>query len=139
MSNMSEAYAAVEDVEDACECTRKGKSLDGLADACRDAASSIEQVRDQYQDGYDNMPQGFQDGKPGQASQEKIDALTECAEALESAADDVEQFESEMGDAKAEDGKEGDAKPDGEAAEVNDEMGNTLDRCIDAVSRLLVV
>lgn len=91
-SKMSSVYAAVESVEDAVEAAQKDNEISSLAEALRDAATSVEEVRDEYQSSLDGM--FSQEGSVAQEMQEKIDALDSFADTLNSAADDVENFAS---------------------------------------------
>lgn len=47
-------------------------------------AEGVGECRDDYQDGYDNMPENFQAGPTGEEIQEKIDILESFASELES-------------------------------------------------------
>jgi hypothetical protein len=90
-SKMSSAYAAIEAAEDAIA---GAASVEDLASALNDCASEIENVSQEYQDGLDSLPDGLRDaGGPGGETQEKIDALNEFAESLQSTASDLESEE----------------------------------------------
>lgn len=92
---MSGVYAAVEGLEEAIAQARNSNDASGLADALRDCAQEVEQVKDEYQEGYDNLPQQFQDSGSGAETQEKIEALEQFCESLESAASECEDVDSE--------------------------------------------
>lgn len=91
-SKLSGAYAAIESAE-ASIAAASGK--DDLVEALESCASEIEQVRDEYQESLDNMPDGLQQGTTGQEIQEKIDALESFADSLNSAAGDLDDDEYE--------------------------------------------
>src|ERR1700674_761457 len=59
-SKMSGAYAANEGIED--ELNSSTATVSSIASALESAAGEIEQVRDEYQDSYDNLPENFQNG-----------------------------------------------------------------------------
>jgi hypothetical protein len=87
-SKMSGVYAAVESAEESI-CGADNPS--DIAQALNDCASEVENVRSEYEDGLQSLPQGLQDaGGPGGQTQEKIDALQEFQDSLESAASDIE-------------------------------------------------
>lgn len=55
-----------------------------------DAADAIQEILDEEQEKYDNMPESLQSGSRGEALQEVIDALTEAVDHLTNAAATVE-------------------------------------------------
>src|SRR6267142_5656923 len=69
-NKMSGAYAANEGIEAALN--ESDLTIADIASALESAAQEIEQVRDEYQESYDNLPQNFQDGDMGSEIQEKI-------------------------------------------------------------------
>src|SRR5258707_5156 len=87
-SKMSQAYAAVEALQEAVAAARKANDPTGLADALRECASEVESCRDEYQDGFDSMNEGLQQGQQGQDIEEKIGPLDEFKDSLEKAADE---------------------------------------------------
>jgi vacuolar-type H+-ATPase subunit E/Vma4 len=89
-SKMSGAYAAVEAAED--EIASAGNVYDMKA-ALETCAEEIGNVRDEYQESLDNMPENLQQGDTGQQIQEKIDALESFADELTSV--DLEEFGEE--------------------------------------------
>lgn len=48
-----------------------------------DIKSDLESLRDEEQDYYDNMPEGFQNGEKGEAAQSAVDALENAITQLE--------------------------------------------------------
>src|SRR5579863_8649500 len=76
-SKMAGAYAANEGLEAAIN---DATDVSELASALESAAADIEQVRDEYQESYDSLPENFQNGDQGNDIQEKIDGLTEYAD-----------------------------------------------------------
>ena len=95
-SNMSEAYAAEEGLAADIEAANTIDDIKTALSTCRD---SIESVKEQYESGYDAMPQGLQDSDAGQESQRKIEALDEYINALDNAESDIEDFDEEEPDA----------------------------------------
>lgn len=51
------------------------KKLKNVIDNLNTALSSIEEIKDEEQDSYDNLPEGIQDGERGDQMQENIDNL----------------------------------------------------------------
>lgn len=64
-----------------CTCT--------LAGAIEEAKSTAEELRDELQEWYDNLPEQFQNGDKGSELQEAIDQLTTGIDALENAESDL--------------------------------------------------
>jgi hypothetical protein len=73
-------YAALEGLEDACKVADGSDSLEGTRDEC---VSNLGEVRDEYQEGFDNLPENFQYAATGEAIQEAIDAIEELISELE--------------------------------------------------------
>lgn len=99
-SKLSAAYAAIE----SCEESLPG--LDEAADiasALRDCAQEIDNVRQEYQDGLDNMPDGLRDAAENGQTGETMQSLEDFQQNLESAADDIE---GEDAPEEADDGEE---------------------------------
>lgn len=61
------------------------ESLCTLAGAIEEARTTAEELRDELQEWYDNLPEQFQSGDKGSELQEAIDQLTEGVDALEGA------------------------------------------------------
>ena len=71
-----------------------------LARAALDEAKSmIEDIRDEEQEFYDNMPESFQDGDKGQNAQTAIDALEEAISSIEEF--DADSVVGQLGDAQS--------------------------------------
>ena len=87
---MSGAYSAIEDAQDGIEAARKAGDASGVPELLRSCASEIESVRDEYQESYDNMGDNLQQGSTGEEINEKIEALTEFADSVNSKADEIE-------------------------------------------------
>ncbi len=85
---LSQLYAAQEEFGDG-----NFETLEDMAEALRSAASVAESVKDEYQDGLDNMPDGLRDADPN-GVQDKIDSCETWASELESAADEIENMEA---------------------------------------------
>lgn len=88
---LSGAYAAIEGAEEDCLAIRQGKlEITELPAALNGCADECESVKDEYQDSFDNIPQGLQEGDVAQGIQEKIDALDTFVDNLRSVASDIE-------------------------------------------------
>lgn len=95
---MSGVYAAQENVGDVIDAARQSSDCSGLADALTEAAESVREVAQEYEDNRSNMPEGLQEGPTGSDMQEKAEALNEFADSLESAASDSEITDWEADD-----------------------------------------
>lgn len=71
-------------------------SVDGLAEALRDAANTAREVGEEYQEGADNQREYFPDSEVADENEERAQNLEQWADELESAADDVEQLFEEI-------------------------------------------
>lgn len=106
---LSSAYAAQEDMESAVSAA---STLEDITIAADDCANAIREVADEYQDSLDAMP--TQEGPVAEGIQEKIDALNEYADELESAAstassnfpDDFDELDEEEKEAALEEARE---------------------------------
>lgn len=56
------------------------------------ARGILEEVRDEEQESFDNLPEGLQEGEKGERMQENIDALEEFLDNLEET-DDLEEMQ----------------------------------------------
>ena len=65
-----------------------------LAEMQRDLITAMEELRDEIQEGRDNMPESFQDGAPGQKADARISSLEDAISSAESAADSLEEFDN---------------------------------------------
>jgi len=90
-SKMSGAYAANEGLE--ADITA-AISISDISSALETAAGEIEQVRDEYQESYDSLPENFQNGEQGETIQSNIDELDQYATSLNDAASEVSDMES---------------------------------------------
>lgn len=90
---MSGVYAAVEALEDDIAAGRKADDPSGLEDALNQAASSVREVADEYEQNIDNMPEGLQSSPTAEDMREKSEALNEFADALENAASEVADWD----------------------------------------------
>lgn len=68
--------------------SRKKRALD-IEGRLREIIAEAESLKDEIQEGYDNMPEGIQAGANGEKSLAKIEALEEAIGELESAADQI--------------------------------------------------
>lgn len=53
-----------------------------LLDQLRDCKDELEQIREDEQEAYDNLPESIQDGDRGQAMQNSIDAIESACDTL---------------------------------------------------------
>lgn len=90
---MSGVYAAIAAAEDAMGEAHKTNDASGLTEILNTCAQEVEQVKDEYQQGLDNMPESLQSSSSGDAIQEKIDGLEQFQDALESAASECEDWD----------------------------------------------
>jgi broad specificity phosphatase PhoE len=67
-----------------------GKVRTGLAGLLE----TITGIRDEEQDYYDNMPEAFQDGRPGEKAQEHIDRVEEVIASIEDAMGALEEYDT---------------------------------------------
>lgn len=66
--------------------TNKSRSdrLDSIARDVQDAQNGVEELRDELQEWYDNLPESFQSGEKGDSLNEAISLLEDIASSLES-------------------------------------------------------
>lgn len=106
-TNMSQAYAAVESVEDTIAKAREKKaSVEDIKSALDDAASEVEGAKDAYQESYDNLPENFQNADQGNEMQEKIDALDAFHDTLEGASSDIDGIDDQPEEGETAEDKE---------------------------------
>lgn len=63
---------------------QRRKRIAKAVELLTEAHSILEEVRDEEQDYYDNMPESFQSGEKGDKAQEFADKLSEAADSVES-------------------------------------------------------
>lgn len=87
---LSRAYSIVEDIEDMVKiCTVPQDLID-----CLDTAEvNANEVADEYQESFDNMPEGLQQGDIGQDLEAKASSLQEFAEQCSSASSEISSLE----------------------------------------------
>lgn len=66
---------------------KQRKKLQGYADSLKEIKCAIEEMRDDEECKFDNMPEGLQESERGEAMQEAIDKLESAASSLEEAID----------------------------------------------------
>lgn len=64
----------------------------------RDKQAELEEMRDEEESKFDNMPEGLQEGEKGKAMREAIDKLDEIVNMLESITDDLDDACNELYD-----------------------------------------
>ena len=67
------------------------KAIQKAADNLRSAVAELEQVRDDEQEAFDNLPESFQQGDKGETMQSAIQALEDAIEGATDAADRAEE------------------------------------------------
>jgi hypothetical protein len=95
---LSEYLSIGEDLNDAAQAATTGADLQA---AVEEAVSRIEGLRDETQDSFDNMPEGFQQGDTGEMLQARVDGLEQWQEDLEGVDVDIpdaDHIDAEDGD-----------------------------------------
>lgn len=99
MSKMQPAYAAVEALDEDLTAARKANAGKGdatmIAPALRMCAEECDSVREDYEQGLENMGDSLSQGPTGQDMQEKVDALSEFSDRLNAAADEIDDLANE--------------------------------------------
>ena len=67
------------------------KRIEAIMDALSQAYGEIEEIRDEEEDAYDNLPENFQEGSRGDAMQDAIDNMETALAAVEEAKDTLEE------------------------------------------------
>lgn len=94
-SKASGLYAAQESVEDTLAAW-SGEDASEIAEALREAANSAEEVKDEYEESINNMPEQLQESSPAaEEMRERMDAIEQWKDDLDSAASDIEGMEPE--------------------------------------------
>ena len=70
---------------------QRRKELEEAVSMLEDAYATIENVMEQEQEAFDNMPEGLQESERGEAMQENIDSLDSCLSDLENVKEQVEE------------------------------------------------
>lgn len=70
------------------------KSLTALLPDLDRIKTTLEQIRDEEQEAYDAMPEGFQQSQRGQDSEEAIYMIEQCIDGIESAQDNINEITS---------------------------------------------
>ena len=65
------------------------KALDEIVARLFEIGEEVAALRDEEQEYFDNMPEGFQQGEKGQAAKDAISQLDEAASSIESAIDAI--------------------------------------------------
>lgn len=67
------------------------KRIEAIMDALSQAYGELEELRDEEDEAYDNLPENFQEGSRGEAMQEAIDNMETALAAVEEAKDALEE------------------------------------------------
>jgi hypothetical protein len=90
LGRLAGVYAAVETAEDAVKAAGDCSDVKQALDECH---GEIDSLKDEFQDSFDNMPEGLQQGDTGQLLERRIEQLDEFLTELENAANDIEEDE----------------------------------------------
>ncbi|MCH9712694.1 MAG: hypothetical protein K0U20_08740 [Proteobacteria bacterium] len=91
LSKMSGVYAADEAIDETIRADMTGEDI---SSAIQDVITSVEEVRDEYQESYDNMQDAFPSGCPTMEEiEEKVDTLDGWISELENAANDADALD----------------------------------------------
>ena len=67
------------------------KRIQKVFDSIMDLRSQIEEIRDEEQEAFDNMPESFQEGEKGEMSQNAIDNLDSALSDMDSLEDSLQE------------------------------------------------
>lgn len=70
---------------------QRRKELDKVQDLIIDAQNALEELKDEEQECYDNLPEGIQDSERGDAMQEAIEYLEAAYDNLQDAIDNISE------------------------------------------------
>ena len=68
------------------------QSLQDVASLLTEAMDRLNEIRDEEQEAFDNMPEGFQSGTRGQSMMEAIDTMDNWNTEIESIKDSIEDY-----------------------------------------------
>ena len=68
------------------------KTLQGYVESLGEIKNAIDEMTEEEQDKYDNMPEGLQESERGEAMQEAIDNLESASSSLEEAIDYINEI-----------------------------------------------
>ena len=71
---------------------KQRKELQGYANSLEEIKRAIEEMRDDEECKFDNMPEGLQESERGEAMQEAIDNLESASSSLEEAIDYINEI-----------------------------------------------
>lgn len=103
--------------------------FDGSSDDVGELITRLEELRDETQDKFDNMPEGLQQGDTGQLLEERVNALDSAIQELEDAKSTLEEAESTLDDLTEVDAPE---EPNGEDFDSQDEYADAVREFEDA-------
>lgn len=72
--------------------------LDSCLEDIQFALETLQEVRDEEEEAYDNLPESLQDGEKGDMMQDAIDSLDDAICSIEEAADTLEMITSDAAD-----------------------------------------
>lgn len=90
VSQLSQVYAAIEGAQDDVSSAEDASAIRDALEGCK---GEMESIRDEFQSNLDNMPEGLQQGDTGQLIQERVEALEEFDNELDSAIGEIEDFD----------------------------------------------
>lgn len=120
VSQLSQVYSAIEGAQDSVAAAGDPSEVREALEECK---GEMENIRDEFQSNLDNMPEGLQQGDTGQLIQERVEALEEFENELDSAIGEIEDAD------EPEDGEE-------ESTVVEDALQVAQDRANEALDSL---
>lgn len=95
-SRMSEVYAILESIEDACKVFRGDYDFDSLIGEVETQHGELESLKDDFQSGKENIPEQFQEGETAQLIEARIEAIEAYLSELDTAESEARsKWESE--------------------------------------------
>ena len=70
---------------------QRRKQIEKLNEEVRDILGRVEELKDEEQEYYDNMPESFQSGDKGQQAEQAVDTLDSAMQSLEEVASYLEE------------------------------------------------
>ena len=64
---------------------QRRKSIDAIVAILQQAQANLENIQEEEQECFDNLPESFQDGEKGETAQEAIDSLQNAYDSIEEA------------------------------------------------------
>jgi len=71
---------------------QRRKSIESVHDRLMEAQADIEEIKDEEETAYDNLPEGIQYSERGEAMQEAVDTLSSAYDSIQDAIDYLEEI-----------------------------------------------